>query len=774
VTNAYDLLFGCVPEMHAEALELAGHGLRVIPIIPGKKHPPVVRWQEQATTDTAVIDEWWLGPYADHGVGIATGPTTDPAVNLLVIDVDVSNGKAGDETLHDLEARYGPLPETVRAVTGTNGSHIYLTYAATLTIRNDAGKRLGAGLDIRADGGQVVGPPTVHPNGNPYCWEADHAPGDLPIAPAPDWLLELLVEHEPYIPPPIKGHTAHGDPDDGPAARYNGRTTWPGLLEGDGWQLDHTDRDGEQHWVRPGKDRRDGTSATVGYQGHDVLKVFTSSVPWLPEGAYSRFGYYACRHHQGDRSAAARALLAEEGVPSRGRHSSGGRSDGTEGTACPPHLPEEFWSARPGFGHIRQAARARLIAPDALFGAVLARVALHTDYRLLLPPIVSRHASLNLYVALVGDAGAGKGASLDESRNLLGVPLIEGHEVGEIPAGSGEGMVRAFFKEISAPSPTGKGQRKELVQGRHAVLVRVDEGQVVAALAARQSQTTMQTLRSAFSGETLGGAYVSSPSLGTHAYRLCVVLGVQPALAGFLFTPDEIAGGTPQRFLMFSTVDPDPPGVDELVEHPGPLAWQPPRITDRAVEDCVIDMAGVGRRWLFGIAPEVRRAVRQGHLDRLGGNADGLDGHTNLVRLKTAAALASLDGRAKVTGSDWEVAGMVTATSAAVRASVLNRIAEAARKREDASNERAAERATVVETAKSAAASSVARVAATIARHVSKHDAAACDLRCIRHAVASRDRRELEAALGQAVALGWVVEGPDGYVSGPSQPADRP
>jgi hypothetical protein len=313
------------PDVHAVALELASHGLRVVPIIPGKKHPPVARWQEQATTDTAVIDEWWLGPYAGHGVGIASGSTATPGVNLLVVDVDVSDGKAGDETLHDLELRYGQLPDTVRAVTGTSGSHVYLTYSATVTIHNDASKRLGPGLDVRAEGGQVVAPPTVHPNGNTYHWEIDHAPGDLPIAPAPDWLIGLLTEQTPCQPPPIERHAPAAD--DGPAARFNARTTWGELLEADGWALDHVDRAGEQHWVRPGKNARDGTSATVGYEGRDVLRVFTTSLSWLPEGPYSRFGYYACRHHGGDRSVAARALLAEEGRMANGVASRGSDRD---------------------------------------------------------------------------------------------------------------------------------------------------------------------------------------------------------------------------------------------------------------------------------------------------------------------------------------------------------------------------------------------------------------------------------------------------------------
>jgi hypothetical protein len=97
-----------------------------------------------------------------------------------------------------------------------------------------------------------------------------------------------------------------------PADRFNESTTWEDMLAADGWTFSH-ERDGEQYWTRPGKDKRDGTSATIGWQGNDALKVFTSGVPWLEaERTYSRFQYFAARHHQGDYSAAAHDVIARE------------------------------------------------------------------------------------------------------------------------------------------------------------------------------------------------------------------------------------------------------------------------------------------------------------------------------------------------------------------------------------------------------------------------------------------------------------------------------
>lgn len=290
-----------------QALELAALGWRILPIKPGQKRPPMASWQHAATNNTRTIHNWYNGLYNDHGIGIATGPQPN-GQNLIVVDIDEHDpAKSGTSTLRDLEKRYGALPLTVRATTGSNGQHIYLLAPPSVEIRNDAGSRLGAGIDIRGDGGQVLAPPTIHPNGNLYQWQPGMSPADVEPAPMPAWMLELI--QNPAAQQPTTPLSNDGD---GPASRFNNRTTWHELLMRDGWTEGATDPTGETHWTRPGKNPREGTSATTGYRNQDVLVVFTSSIDWLPAGAYSKFGYYACRNHGGDRSEAARALLRDE------------------------------------------------------------------------------------------------------------------------------------------------------------------------------------------------------------------------------------------------------------------------------------------------------------------------------------------------------------------------------------------------------------------------------------------------------------------------------
>jgi len=149
---------------------------------PGK-HPLTAHGLKSAVADEPIIREWWAR-WPDANVGIATGP----ASGLLVLDVDPRHG--GDETLAELEARYGKLPDTVEALTGGGGRHLLFQHPGG-SVGNSAGK-LGFGLDIRADGGYIVAPPSRHVTGRPYEWDVSSHPDDVPIAPAPAWLLELL------------------------------------------------------------------------------------------------------------------------------------------------------------------------------------------------------------------------------------------------------------------------------------------------------------------------------------------------------------------------------------------------------------------------------------------------------------------------------------------------------------------------------------------------------------------------------------------------------
>jgi hypothetical protein len=285
-------------DSHNTALEYAQRGWRVVPILPGTKRPALNQWQDAATTSTAQINQWWKGSQSSCGVGIATGKQS----GIWVLDID------DRDALYELEREHGELPATLTSITGSGGEHqIYKWPADGRTIHNSA-SGFAPGIDVRGEGGQIVAPPTIHPNGNPYEWDEQCDT----IANAPEWLLNLICDKDTPQAPAGVSPTSSSTATDRPGDLWANQTDWAQILIPDGWQLSHTDNNGERYWVRPGKEPRDGISATTGNTANDNLHVFTSSVPNLrAEETYTKLGYLAAIHHNGDHGAAARALAAE-------------------------------------------------------------------------------------------------------------------------------------------------------------------------------------------------------------------------------------------------------------------------------------------------------------------------------------------------------------------------------------------------------------------------------------------------------------------------------
>jgi putative DNA primase/helicase len=145
------------------------------------KHPKLHAWPTVATTTRKTILQWWQR-WPNANVGILTGDGL-----LLVLDVDPRDG--GDVALRDLERTHGPLPDTPSVLTGGGGQHFYLR--ADIPVSNKV--KIEDGLDIRGDGGFVVAPPSLHASGRRYVWDISAHPDDVPVAPAPQWLLALCA-----------------------------------------------------------------------------------------------------------------------------------------------------------------------------------------------------------------------------------------------------------------------------------------------------------------------------------------------------------------------------------------------------------------------------------------------------------------------------------------------------------------------------------------------------------------------------------------------------
>lgn len=127
--------------------------------------------------------------------------------------------------------------------------------------------------------------------------------------------IDDLDSHLDEPPAPPKARTGSNLPYIGPERpgdAYNLRHTGGDVLARAGFTLARTDRNGDEHWVRPGKDAREGTSATV-YRddGHTTMWSDTVATMWPAievRRPYDPFGLYACIEHGGDYSQATKAL----------------------------------------------------------------------------------------------------------------------------------------------------------------------------------------------------------------------------------------------------------------------------------------------------------------------------------------------------------------------------------------------------------------------------------------------------------------------------------
>lgn len=128
----------------------------------------MVRWRD--------YEENEKGPGGDYGV------PTGAANGIVVLDLDVRPGKDGTLALEAL----GEIPDTLVVSTPSGGFHLY--FATDTFVRNSAGV-LGPGIDVRGDGGFVVGPGSHHKNGGTYVKMNDVEP-----APLPAWLRAALLE----------------------------------------------------------------------------------------------------------------------------------------------------------------------------------------------------------------------------------------------------------------------------------------------------------------------------------------------------------------------------------------------------------------------------------------------------------------------------------------------------------------------------------------------------------------------------------------------------
>ena len=148
------------------------------------------------------MQRWWrLWPSAN--IGIATGRESD----LVVIDIDPP---AGEDSINALANKDRALPPTLTVRTGSGGSHLYFRHPGR-SLPNTTARIPGfdeplPGIDLRAENGYVVAPPSAHISGGKYLFDiANVEPAELP-----DWIVEPERAPLPGVSFGPAGHTGTG------------------------------------------------------------------------------------------------------------------------------------------------------------------------------------------------------------------------------------------------------------------------------------------------------------------------------------------------------------------------------------------------------------------------------------------------------------------------------------------------------------------------------------------------------------------------------------
>jgi hypothetical protein len=688
----------------------------------GAPHPlKGMTGRDGTDTDAAIV--WTLIPvFGDHDIALRLPE------GVVGIDVDAYGEKNGAGTLAQWEVDYGALPETAVSTSrsdGVSGIRLFRVPEGTGKLAGD----LGAHSDVEViqrhhrfvSCWPTFKPKTgavyrwLHPDGRPV----DTVPrvDELPMLPQA-WVVRLE-----------KTAKARPVPTDLPAGLYDGSATggigaaWvarrpqelmcpPVEQELEDALLALEDGTRNRHDVALGPVWRLVSLAREGHLGvGPALDTLQGAFLDAKPGAEAEWA----RSLDG-------AVGKAPGDPEGGCLC--GLMSGTGLSA----VAEDFWQTRPVLAHVRDFARARLISPWALLGAVLVRTVAEVPPWVVLPPTVGVEASLNLFVALTGPSGSGKGAAIGAA-----AAAVKFGEVVTATPGSGEGLAAQYATRDS------KGKITRLAES---VLFIAPEVDTLTALSQRMGSTLLSQLRSAWSGEELGYAY-RDPSkrlpIPAHSYRLGLILGVQPGRAEPLLADAD--GGTPQRFLWLPTQDPgavlDAPAPPPRLELPA-IAWKRPGATSLVH---------------LPIPPEAGCTIRQAGLAKMRGQADALDGHSLLSRLKLAAALGILEGRPEVSPEDWELAGQIMAVSDQTRADVVKLLSA---QRVQANERRGHFRGQADAAAEDAKADVIEkRVNRSVLRLLEKHGP--LPLGQLKKKLNSRDREHAEAAVDRLAELGLVT-----------------
>lgn len=298
-------------------------GYCVVPTHEDGGKRPFGLWKEyQAQRPTWEQLETWLRSGRYTGIGVITGAASG-GVEMIEIEGPLDLAAARLQAVIDAAARFEAIgiPDLLRRVaagcaeqSAGGGLHLFIRVADGAALGNTKLAHQGGKIvaETRGEGGFVVVAPTAartgHPDGAAYRLIDGATPANTVDVTAEerDLLHELVRQalDEPVEPDPEPDPATPRDAYAGqsPFDHYRDATTWREILEPAGWKWHHRDADGRDHWVRPGKDPREGASATTIDDG--PMYVFSGNAGLPVEQGLSKAHVYAWLHHGGDLKAA--------------------------------------------------------------------------------------------------------------------------------------------------------------------------------------------------------------------------------------------------------------------------------------------------------------------------------------------------------------------------------------------------------------------------------------------------------------------------------------
>lgn len=141
------------------AREYVSQGWSVLPVRPDEKRPYMANWL-QYNHQRATMEQvgQWFAALTGAGVGVVTGKVS----GMVVLDVEADCPTPVEELLRR-------WPTRLVSRTGSGGYHLFYAYPHGVgRISNRV--RIFEGADLRADGGFIVLPPTLHACGGRYEW----------------------------------------------------------------------------------------------------------------------------------------------------------------------------------------------------------------------------------------------------------------------------------------------------------------------------------------------------------------------------------------------------------------------------------------------------------------------------------------------------------------------------------------------------------------------------------------------------------------------------